>query len=140
MTKKLIDATAEKNDADDRPKPREAYRGYATFRKVDDGFIATVQRPFQPRALLLYGCNAKTLVRAVLIGADLQGDISLSGAAPGKFFETESSYERLMQRYEENDILPPSWLDFRPAYPGMSIRVQIEGECDNCVMLGMVMT
>lgn len=91
--------------------------------KGELGFVASVQRPFQPRGLAIWGAPPGAVVQQALVGNDLQLVASF-GDVPARFFAMGDSYEQIAKLLDQGKE-PPAWCDWDVAHPGMFIRVRL---------------
>lgn len=104
-------------------------RGLLGFDYVGTEFVATCQRPFKPRGLLIWGAPKGATLRHHVIGCDCQ--VLFSGTpVPVKFFETAKNYEQVAKLLEQGIELP-SWCDWDSCGVGSMIRLTINDRQGN---------
>lgn len=84
---------------------------------------AVPQRVFRPLGLMIWGAPSTALVRAVMIGANLQA-VASCDPIPVRFFMLAQSFEQVRRLLAE-DIQPPGWPDFDTMPLGYTARIEI---------------
>jgi hypothetical protein len=98
---------------------------------------AQPQALFKGTALMLWGFDDSTVIRAIYIGQYIQGAVSM-GDIPASFFGTAKSYEKLIEDFAKNGISPPNWITWKVCNLGNVITISGRGPLSHAVMLGKV--
>lgn len=105
----------------------------------------TVDRPFLPLGLLLWGATDYTYVKSIRVGNCVDGDANVcQSRIPGRYFEAGKTFEELLALAElgelEAAIEPRKVIQLQQAEPGVYVQVELEGPVDNLCFWGRTRT
>lgn len=98
-------------------------RGVLGFGFAEGQFIATPDRAFKPRGLIIWGAPPGALVKMALLDQREQVLRSADGI-PARFFASGESFDEIAKQIEAGKE-PPAWVDFDLIEPWSMLRVVV---------------
>lgn len=111
-----------------RPEPiaREALLPFELGRGHSRTFMASPQKPFKPRGLMLWDVPHALNVEATIIGNNHQLMVAF-GKVPALWFAQAQTFEQVVADRAKGKE-PSSWGSWDALYPGIMVRLEFDGD------------